>query len=110
MIVIQITLTAVVIVEAPPDQGRLVTSREIGGVVGAASFGSAGMWAGCFAFSAAVSPSLVLPVVGEVTTGGACLVGGLVGGLGLGWAGHQLGRQAGENIYNFATQMRWIQG
>jgi hypothetical protein len=110
MIVIQITLTAVVIVEAPPDQRRLVTSREIGGVVGAASFGSAGMWAGCFAFSAAVSPSLVLPVVGEVTTGGACLVGGLVGGLGLGWAGHQLGRQAGENIYNFATQMRWIQG
>jgi hypothetical protein len=63
--------------------------------------------AGCFAFSLAVSPSLVLPVVGEVTTGGACLVGGLVGGLGLGWAGHQLGRQAGENIYHFATQMQW---
>lgn len=110
MIVIQITVTAVVIAEAPPDGRSAVASREIGGVVGATSFGVGGMWAGCFGLSIAVSPSLVLPVVGEVTTGGACLVGGLVGGLGLGWAGHQLGRQAGENIYNFATQMQWIRG
>jgi hypothetical protein len=110
MIVIQITLTAVVIAEAAPDERSRVASREIGGVVGATSFGTAGMWVGCFTFSVAVSPTLVLPIVGEVATGCACLVGGLVGGLGLGWAGHQLGRQAGENIYDFVTQMRWTRG
>ena len=107
LIVVQVTMTAIVIAEAPPPERGRVAAREVGGALGAASFGAGGMWAGCFAASTLVSPSLVVPVVGEITTGGACLVGGIVGGLGFGWIGSNLGKQAGENVYGFVTDVTW---
>jgi hypothetical protein len=53
------------------------------------------------------SPSLVLPVVGEVTTGTLCVVGGVLGGLGVGWASREAGKAVGEAGYNFVTTFRW---
>jgi hypothetical protein len=107
LIVVQVTMIAVVVWKAPPEERGRVASREVGGAVGAASFGAAGAWAGCVAAASLASPSLVVPVWGEVSEGGACLVGGIFGSLGLGWFGSGLGQTAGENIYSFATQMTW---
>lgn len=49
----------------------------------------------------------MIPVVGKVTTGGACLVGGIAGGFGFGWLGHTLGQWAGEAAYDFVTDLHW---
>lgn len=66
-IVIEVTMTAVVIQQAAPrDRGR-VAAREIGGLAGSIGGGLGGMWAGCAGASLLASPSLVIPVVGEVT-------------------------------------------
>jgi hypothetical protein len=107
-IVLQVTMTAIVIKAAPPMEKGRVAAKEIGSAVGAASFGTGGMWAGCFALSSLASPAIVVPIVGEVTTGAACVVGGILGGVGFGWIGQNLGLQAGENVYNFATDVTWI--
>ncbi len=105
LIVLQIGLTAVVIAEAPPEARGRDAAREVGGLAGSVGGGFAGMWAGCATGAALASPSLVLPIVGEVTTGGACFVGGLIGGLGLGYAGQKLGSAAGEGGYDLVTQL-----
>jgi hypothetical protein len=57
---------------------------------------------------AIASPSLVIPLVGEIGTGGACLVGGILGGLGGGAAGAWLGDRAGMAAYDYATRMEWL--
>jgi hypothetical protein len=65
------------------------------------------MWAGCASAAALVSPSLILPVIGEVTVGGACFVGGFIGGLGLGYIGHQVGSSIGTRLYTAVSEFRW---
>jgi hypothetical protein len=45
--------------------------------------------------------------VGEVTTGGACVIGGIAGGAGAGWLGYLLGSWAGEATYDFVTDFQW---
>lgn len=109
-IVIEVTLTAVVIQQAAPqDRGR-VAAREIGGVSGSVGGGLAGAWAGCASAALLASPTLAIPVAGEVTTGGACLFGGILGGMGLGWLGRKAGEQAGEGLYdivNEVSEFRW---
>ncbi|HZF78754.1 MAG TPA: hypothetical protein VEZ89_03090, partial [Rubrivivax sp.] len=86
------------------DRGR-VAAREIGGMAGSVGGGLAGMWAGCASAAALASPSLLIPVVGEVTTGGACFLGGMVAGLGLGWLGRKAGEQVGEGVYAISTEI-----
>jgi hypothetical protein len=49
----------------------------------------------------------VLPVVGVVTEGTLCAVGGILGGLGVGWAGREIGKAAGEAAYDFVATIRW---
>jgi hypothetical protein len=64
-IVLQITVSAMVISSAAPEDRGRVAAKEAGGVgVGMVS-GWGGAWAGCAALSALASPSLVLPIVGE---------------------------------------------
>ena len=49
----------------------------------------------------------------EVTAGGACVVGGLLGGLGLGWLGRHAGESAGTALYdivNEVSEFRWTRG
>jgi hypothetical protein len=107
-IVIQITVSAMVIYSAPSEERGRVAAREGGGVAVGMLSGWGGMWAGCAGLAALASPSLVLPVVGEVTTGGACLVGGIAGGVGAGWLGYLLGQWAGEATYDFVTEFQWL--
>jgi hypothetical protein len=108
-IVLQITMTAVVIGAAPREQRGRVAAREVGSGVGGASFGAGGAWAGCASAAMLLSPSLFVPVVGEGVEAGACLVGGIIGGLGAGYVGNRLGREAGENVYDlFTTQYTWL--
>lgn len=104
-IVLDVSLTAIVIQRAAPaDRGR-VTAREVGGLAGSVGGGFAGMWAGCASAALLASPSLTLPVIGEVTTGGACLVGGMLGGLGVGWLGREAGHWAGQGLYDLVNEV-----
>jgi len=107
-IVIQFTVSAVVITSASPEDRARVVAREAGGIGGAALGGWGGAWAGCAGLATVASPSLVLPIVGKVTTGGACLVGGIAGGFGAGWLGYVLGQWAGEASHDFATEWLWV--
>jgi hypothetical protein len=112
LIVLQISLTALVIAEATPDARGRVAAREVAGLAGSVGGGFVGMWAGCIAGAALASPSLVVPIVGEVTTGGACFVGGIISGLGLGYAGQKLGSAAGAGGYDLVTKLsdfKWTQ-
>ncbi len=109
-VVIEVVLTVVVIAQAPEQQRGEVASRQVGGVVGSLSFGSAGGWAGAWAGAATFtffgSPTLVIPVVGEVTEGTCAIVGGALGFFGFGYVGRHLGEQAGENVWRLA-QAYW---
>lgn len=110
-IILEIALTAIVIEQASPkDRGR-ISAREIGGTVGSLGGGVGGAWAGCAGAAALVSPSLVVPIIGGVSTGGACVVGGILGGMGVGFLGRKVGEAAGERVYHLYTEVSeftWI--
>jgi hypothetical protein len=108
LVVFQVIVSAVVIAEAPSDQRGRVAAEEAGGLAGGAAFGWGGAWAGCASGVALLSPSLVLPVVGEIGEGGACLIGGLAGGFGLGAFGGWGGQKAGGAAYDYVTSLRWL--
>jgi hypothetical protein len=109
-VAIEVVLTIVVIAEAPEAQRGEVASRQVGGIVGSLSFGTAGGWAGAWAgaatFTALGAPTLVIPVVGEVTEAGCAIVGGALGFLGFGILGRKLGEEAGANIWSL-KQAYW---
>lgn len=109
-IVIQISLSIVVVARAAPEDRGRVTAGQVGLIAGGTLGGAGGAWAGCAGLSLLVSPSLVLPVVGEITTGGACLVGGIAGAAGAGWLGSLLGERAGTAAYDGVTNFRWTRG
>lgn len=46
-------------------------------------------------------------VVGDVTERTLCVIGGIFGGLGVGWLGREAGKTAGEATYDFVTTFRW---
>jgi hypothetical protein len=107
-IVLQVSIVTFVIAEAPPqDRGR-VAARQIGGSVFGIVGGSGGLWLGCASGASLVSWSVVVPIVGEEAIGGACLVGGLLGGLGIGFGSQKVGESVGEGAYNFVTELRWV--
>ncbi|SCX77805.1 hypothetical protein [Nitrosospira sp. Nsp13] len=107
LIGLDVVLTSVVIVQASPEERSRVTAEEVGGLAGGVGFGMAGFWAGCATFAAYASPTLTIPVVGEVTTGTACLVGGFIVGGGLGYAGRKSGRAIGSAAYDWVTCLTW---
>lgn len=108
MITVEIVLTAVVIKLAPKEeQGR--EAAKLGTGAGGALGGTLlGAWAGCATFAAFASPTLLVPIVGEVTTGGACLVGSLIGGVGGGMAGRWAGEKVGAATYDWVTEWEWV--
>lgn len=107
-VIVQIGVSAYVIAEADPDQRARVASGQAGASGGAALLGWGGAWAGCASGALLASPSLTIPIVGEVTEGGACLIGGIVGGFGFGTAGGVLGKKAGEATYDYVTRLKWV--
>lgn len=104
-IVLQISVSAMVIYSASPEERGRVAAREGGGAAVGMLSGWGGMWAGCAGLSALASPSLVIPIVGEVT---ACVIGGIAGGAGAGWLGYLLGSWAGDATYDFVTDFQWL--
>ena len=107
-IVLQISIVTYVIAEAPPNERGRVAAREIGGSVFGVAGGSGGMWLGCVGGATVASWSLVVPIVGEGATGGACLVGGILGGLGIGFGAQKVGEKVGEGAYDFVTKLNWV--
>lgn len=107
LLVLDITVTTVVVMKAPAEQRGRVAAREYTGLGAGVAGGVGGAWAGCATLAALGSPSLLIPVVGEVTEGGLCLVGGILGGLGVGWLGREAGKKVGETAYDFVTTFRW---
>jgi hypothetical protein len=106
-IVVEIALTAVVIAEAPANERGRVAARQIGGATMSVAGGLGGAWAGCGTAALMVSPSLVVPVVGEIGEGAACALGGLMGGFGLGWLGRKTGEVIGDKAYDVYTDFHW---
>jgi hypothetical protein len=107
LLALDITVTTIVVMKAPPDERGRTAAREYTGLGFGVAGGAGGAWAGCVALAALGSPSLVLPVVGEVTEGTLCVVGGILGGLGVGWVGREAGKSTGEAVYDFVTTFRW---
>ena len=107
LFVLDMTITTIVVMKAPPDQRGRVAAREYTGLGVGVAGGAGGAWAGCVSLAALGSPSLVVPVVGEVTEGTLCAVGGILGGIGVGWLGREVGKAGGEAVYDFVTTFRW---
>lgn len=107
LIVLDITVTTMVVMQVPSEQRGRTAAREYTGLGVGAAGGVGGAWAGCVSLAAMGSPTLAVPVVGEVTTGTLCVVGGILGGLGGGWIGRETGKAAGEAAYDFVTTFRW---
>ena len=101
--VLEIVAVAVVIELAPEDQRARVATEEVSGAVGGIAAGTGGYWAGGLAGAAWAgtwaSPTLVVPVIGEFTEGGAILIGGIAGALFTGWIGNKLGKAAGRLLW-----------
>jgi hypothetical protein len=107
LLVLDMTITTVVVMKAPMEQRGRVAAREYTGLGFGVVGGAGGAWAGCVSAAALRSPSLALPVVGEVTEATLCLVGGILGGLGVGWGAREVGKASGEAVYHFVTTFRW---
>jgi hypothetical protein len=107
-VVLNIVLTAVLIIKAKPEDRARVSARQAGGMTGGAIGSWAGAWAGCAAFASAASPTLFIPGYGELSEGAACAAGAIIGGLGLGAVGAWGGEKAGEAAYDYVTQLTWI--
>lgn len=110
LIVIDMVLTIVIIEEAPVDQRGRIAAEQVGGIsgslVGSRYGGLAGAWAGATSFMLLGSPTLAIPVVGEVTEAGAAVGGGILvfffGGT-LGWV---VGRGIGSETWVIAP-LKW---
>jgi hypothetical protein len=107
LLVLDITITTIVVMKAPPEQRGRMAAREYTGLGFGVAGGGGGAWAGCVTLAALGSPSLALPVVGEVTEGVLCTVGGILGALGVGLVGREAGKAAGETVFDFVTTFRW---
>ncbi|WP_237476809.1 hypothetical protein [Lichenibacterium dinghuense] len=107
-VALQVVVSVVLIAEAKPEDRGRVTAGQAGALGGSAVAGWGGAWAGYASAALLASPSLTIPIVGEVTEGGACLVGGLLGGFGFGLLGGWGGQKAGEEVYDLVTRIRWI--
>ncbi|HUZ62564.1 MAG TPA: hypothetical protein VMU82_02515 [Acetobacteraceae bacterium] len=111
LIAVDVVLTIVIIDLAPADKRGEVAAGQAGGIAGSALGarygGLAGAWAGATTFAALGSPTLVIPVVGEVTEGGAVLVGGIAGFLFGGWFGWEAGQAAGTKFWHLC-QVMWV--
>lgn len=101
--VLEIIAVAVVIEQAPAHDRARVATEQIGGAVGGLAGGTAGYWAGGLAGAAWAgtwaSPTLIIPLVGEFTEGGAIIVGGIAGALLAGWMGHAAGHEASTLLW-----------
>lgn len=106
-VALDLTMTAVVVKVAKPEEREREAVRMGGGMAAAAVAGTTGMWAGCATLAALASPSLVIPIVGEITEATACFVGGVLGGMGLGSLGRWVGEGVATTTYDSATAWEW---
>lgn len=108
--VLEVIMVAVVIERAPPAERGRVAAEEIGGATGGLAGGTGGYLAGGLAGAAWAgtwaAPTLVIPVVGEITEGGAILIGGIAGALFGGWVGHAAGKAVGHEAWKLLPA-RW---
>jgi hypothetical protein len=105
-IAIDIVMTVVVIDLTPPAQRGKVAAQQVGGMAGsvvAARYGGlGGAWAGAELFLLLGSPALAIPVVGEITEGGAMMAGSVFGFFAGGLFGWKTGQAAGGLIWQLA--------
>lgn len=107
LLILDITVTTMVVMKAPSEQRGRAAAREYTGLGVGAVGGASGAWAGCVSLAALGTPTLAVPIFGEVTEGTLCVIGGIFGGLGVGWLGREAGKTAGEATYDFVTTFRW---
>ncbi|WP_144637818.1 hypothetical protein [Bordetella genomosp. 13] len=109
-VLLEIIAVGVVIEKAPPNERARVATEEISGAVGGLAGGTGGMWAGAAAGAAWAgtwaAPTLVIPVIGEITEGGAIVLGGIIGGLFAGWISHDASKVAAAEVWRLAS-IQW---
>jgi hypothetical protein len=110
-IMIEVAAVASVIAQAPAERRGETSTEEIGGAVGGLALGGAGMWGGAVAGAAWAgtwaSPTLLVPVIGEFTEGGAVIAGGIVGGMLGSWVGDEAGKLASHELWRL-IRFDWV--
>jgi hypothetical protein len=104
-IAIQMILSGLKLSKISSQERNRVASGEAGKLIAGTAGGMGGAWAGCAAGAAIASPTLVLPVIGEVTTGGACMAGGFIGGIGASSVLSEAGKAISLTSYDQIKQM-----
>jgi hypothetical protein len=104
-IVIQTFLSILKIQHALPKDRERIASQESGKLAAGTAGGIGGAWAGCALGATIASPSLVMPVIGEVTTSGACMAGGIVGGIGTSSLLSGVGGKISTKVYDRINMM-----
>lgn len=107
-LVLEVGMSVVVVALADEEERSVVAAKQVGGAIGSIGGGLGGSWAGCATFAALAAPTLVIPVVGEISTGTACLVGGIVGGLSVGAVARAGGEYAAEWGYWKMVSWDWL--
>lgn len=105
---VEVALSIVVIALAEEGEKGVTAARELGGAAGSLTGGIGGAWAGCASFAALAAPSLVVPVVGEISTGTACAIGGIVGGLSVGALVRAGAQHIAERSYWQLVSWEWL--
>ena len=108
-VVLQVGLSGMIIAAASEEERARVVAGQTGVIGGAALGGAGGAWAGCAALASLASPSMVVPLYGQLSTGGACALGGALGAFGGGFLGGWLGETAAAAAYDYATRLEWIE-
>lgn len=104
LLVVDIAVSAHLVMSAPREARGRVAAREAGGLVGAGLGGWGGAKAGCWA---GAGVGVWFKGVGAAP---GCLVGAVGGALGLGYAGSEIGSSAGEMAWDAAeTTLRWVE-
>jgi hypothetical protein len=112
-LVLEIVSVSVVVAETPYGHKTERFVEEGIGLGVDMGVGSVGMWGGGMAGAAWAgtwaSPTLLIPVVGEVTEGGAIIVGGIAGAILAGWTEHRIGaiQSAEHAAAQVATEAIW---
>ena len=110
--VLEVVCIAVVIEQAPENNRAHVATEEISG---RRRFGwrhrrLLGGWPWRRRLGRTwAAPTLVIPVVGKITEGGAILIGGIAGALFFGSLGHKGGKSVGVPLWHLAT-VQWKSG
>lgn len=107
-IVVSLIISGYLIYTADPRERYRVIAQQLGVAVVGAGIAWLGAGEGCALFMTAASPTLTIPFIGEISEGGACLLGAAYGAYVGGAVGAYAGQDLGNIAYDYVTSSKWI--